>query len=400
MSGSGPSQDEREAALEQARALRKSGRGAEAVEILRGLAKSLLTVNLAVDLAQVLRELAQYEEAAHWARLAARHRPENPELRRLMGNILADLGRVEEAEAEYRAALAADPEHDSTKLALTGLLLSLGRYAEGWPLMEVRAKLKPSVVPPIALPYPEWKGEPLDGKSILVWWEQGLGDQIQMCRFAGSLKARGAAKVTLGCRPALVDLLATTPGADAIIPVPQGAGVPVPRHHYWTRYFSAPLHLGITLETLPKEPYLFAPADRLARWRGFSGIGLAWRASPTGFNASHKNVPDEQAKRLLDLGAVSLHPEDTGVKDFADTAAIMAQLDLVISIDTSVAHLAGAMGKRCWTLLPRVNTDWRWLRERTDSPWYPSMRLYRQQEPGRWDPVIDQVIADLEAGLA
>jgi ADP-heptose:LPS heptosyltransferase len=106
-------------------------------------------------------------------------------------------------------------------------------------------------------------------------------------------------------------------------------------------------------------------------------------------------MPAEVARRILDRGARSLHPEDTGARDFADTAAIIARLDLVISIDTSVAHLAGAMGKPCWTLLPYVHADWRWLRERTDSPWYPSLKLYRQTRPRDWSETVDQVLRDL-----
>lgn len=387
----------REAALAQAKQFSREGRHAEAVELLRPLAKSVLTINLAVALAQALRETGAFEEAAHWAGLAAGHRPENPELRRILGNILGDLGRTEEAEREYRAGLTADPNHQATRLALAGLLLSIGRYAEGWPLMEARTAMDLPSVPAMTVGFPEWRGEPLTGRSILVWYEQGLGDQIQMCRFAQHLKAAGASQVTLGCRPVLADLLRTAPGVDTVIPVPMGAPVSVPRHDCWSRFFSVPHRLGTTLETLPRPPYLFASDDRRARWGGFSGIGLAWRASPTGFNASHKNVPDALAERLLSRGAISLHPEDTGVADFADTAAIVEQLDLVIAIDTSVAHLAGAMGKPTWTLLPRGNTDWRWLRDRSDSPWYPSMRLHRQQTVGRWDEVIDQVLRDLDA---
>jgi hypothetical protein len=257
------------------------------------------------------------------------------------------------------------------------------------------------VVPPIQVSFPEWLGEPLAGRSILVWYEQGLGDQIQFARFAQSLKARGAGHVALGCRPPLVELLRTASGVDEIVPVPRGAAVSIRRYDLWTRYLSLPGRLGITLEALPSAPYLQAPADRRARWGGGKGerggVGLAWRASPTGFNARNKNVPDPLAQRLLDLGARSLHPEDTGVTDFADTAAIVEGLDLVISIDTSVAHLAGAMGKPCWTLIPRLHADWRWLRERSDSPWYPTMRLYRQATAGDWAPVIERIVQDLDA---
>jgi hypothetical protein len=179
--------------------------------------------------------------------------------------------------------------------------------------------------------------------------------------------------------------------------VPQGAAVSIRAYDYWTRFFSLPGRLGITLETLPGRPYLFAPADRRARWAGASGVGLAWRASPTGFNARNKTLPDALAQRLLEAGATSLDPADTGVDDFADTAAIVEQLDLVISIDSSVAHLAGAMGKPCWTLLPRLHCDWRWLRGRTDSPWYPTMRLYRQTTPGDWRPLIERVATEMAA---
>ena len=125
------------------------------------------------------------------------------------------------------------------------------------------------------------------------------------------------------------------------------------------------------------------------------GVGLVWQASPTGFNAANKGLPRAVAQRLLDRGAISLQPEDTGAADFADTAAIIARLDLVISIDTAVAHLAGAMGKPCWTLLPYVHCDWRWLRDRGDSPWYPGMKLYRQAQPQDWSQTLDQVLADL-----
>jgi hypothetical protein len=221
-----------------------------------------------------------------------------------------------------------------------------------------------------------------------------------MARFVGSLKARGAAHVTLGCRPVLAPLFATLAGADAIVPIARGAAAQVATHDYWSRYFSLPEPLGLTLETLPAEPYLSAPTDRLARWAGFAGrarVGVVWQASPTGFNAANKGLPDDLARRLLDAGAMSLQPDDTGAQDFADTAAIVAGLDLVISIDTSVAHLAGAMGKPCWTLLPAIHCDWRWLRERSDSPWYPSMRLYRQATPRDWRGTVNQVLADLAA---
>lgn len=389
-------QEAREAAAARAIELQRARRYAEAVEILEPLTQPAVTMQVAVALGVCLQELGRFEAAARWLGVAARHRPDNPAVRRMHGNLLAEMGRTIDAEREFRAALAVKPDDDATLLALGGLLLSLGRYAEGWPMMEARTRLNVDSIPPIALPYPPWRGEPLAGRSILVWYEQGLGDQIQFARFARNLKARGAAQVSLGCRPPLADLLATAPGVDRIIPAPLSQTISVDRHDYWTRYFSLPGPLGIGLADLWAGPYLSAPAERQARWRGYSGVGLAWKASPTGFNGENKGLPDAVARRLLDRGAISLDPEDTGVGDFADTAAIVEQLDLVISIDTSVAHLAGAMGKPVWTLLPRLHTDWRWLRGRTDSPWYPTMRLYRQREAGQWDEAMDQVLADLD----
>jgi tetratricopeptide (TPR) repeat protein len=381
--------------------LQKAGAFAEAAVAYERLAARVLSVNIALNLGSCLSESGRFDEAERWLLLAGRHSPAQPEVHRLLGNLYAETDRLDAAELEYRTALAFQADHAPTRLALAGLLLTQGRYAEGWPLMEARVALNPEVVPPINVAFPEWKGGSLDGKSILVWYEQGLGDQIQFTRFAQVLKARGAAHVALGCRPPLVDLLATAPGVDEIVPTPRGETVSVRRYDFWSRYFSLPGALGVTVETLPARPYLSAPADRRGKRPGFKGgVGLAWRASPTGFNARNKNVPDELARRLLDLGARSLHPEDTGVADFADTAAIVEELDLVISIDTSVAHLAGAMGKPCWTMLPRLHCDWRWLRGRADSPWYPTMRLYRQQSPFDWEPVIDRVARDLKARLA
>ena len=133
-------------------------------------------------------------------------------------------------------------------------LLRAGRWPEGWPMLEERVRLAPDLVPPGPTSYPEWRGEPLEGRSILVWIEQGLGDQIMFGRFAGLLKARGAGQVTLVCRPPVAPVLATIPGVDAVIPIPVGAGAAIPRHQLWTRYFSLPWRLGITLETLPSAP--------------------------------------------------------------------------------------------------------------------------------------------------
>jgi tetratricopeptide (TPR) repeat protein len=383
--------------LHRAAALQNSGQLAEAVAIYREHAKTHLTVTLARNLGLALSDLGQFEEAEQWTSLAARNRAGDANLRLQLGTIYAALNRTELAELEFRTALALKPDFGMANLALASLYLSVGRYAEGWPLLQARVALHPGLIPAGPTSYPEWRGEPLAGKTILIQNEQGFGDQIQMSRFVTYLKRQGASRVTLCCRPPLASLFAELEGVDVVKPIDVGARVRDDRHDYWSRYFSLPQHLGVTLQNLPNAPYLTAPADRRLRWGGYSGVGLCWRASPSGFNASNKNLPPADAQRLLDLGAISLHPEDTGANDFADTAAIIEQLDLVISIDTAVAHLAGAMGKPCWTLLPLVKLDWRWLRGRADSPWHPSMRLYRKSSPDNWASVMDAVCADLAA---
>ncbi|THD58928.1 tetratricopeptide repeat-containing glycosyltransferase family protein [Phenylobacterium sp.] len=383
--------------------LQQARRYAEAAEIYLGLASRALTLRLALNLGLCLSELGERRRAISYLEQAARHSPGQQVVRRVLAVAYAEAGALGPAEREFRAALAIDPLDKTTQLAFAGFCLSLGRYAEAWPLFDARVELNPGLIPPVAVSYPEWLGEPVEGRSVLVWVEQGFGDKIQMARFVNSLKALGAARVTLACNPPLAHLFTTLAGADKLITVATGQSVEVQNHDCWTRYFSLPARLGVTLETLPTAPYLSAPPDRLARWQGFGGgarVGLAWKASPTGFNGANKGLPDAVAQRLLDAGAVSLQPEDTGAADFADTAAIIAGLDLVISIDTSVAHLAGAMGKPCWTLLPQIHCDWRWLLGRSDSPWYPTMRLYRQTSPRDWTATVDEVLGDLAvAGL-
>jgi tetratricopeptide (TPR) repeat protein len=384
--------------------LQNEGRFAEAAAIYQALADQVLTVKLAINLGVCLWQMGELPQAIHYVELAARHRPQELAIRRLLGSIYGEAGRTAEAEAELLAALAIQPDDGQAKLGLAGLYLSLGRYVEGWPLLRSRIALHPDLVPQINLSFPEWRGQPLARKSILIWVEQGFGDQIQFARFVNTLKAQGAARVSLGCRPALVDLFETLTGVDRLLPARVREQISIEPHDYWCRCFDLAGTLGVTLETLPAEPYLAAPAERRARWADFGAgapspprVGLVWQASPTGFNGANKGLPPQEAQRLLAAGCVSLHPEDTAAQDFADTAAIVERLDLVISIDTSVAHLAGAMGKPCWTLLPFLRCDWRWLRGRTDSPWYPSMRLYRHGERQDWTGLVDRVLADLAA---
>jgi hypothetical protein len=273
---------------------------------------------------------------------------------------------------------------------LAVLLLSQGRYEEGFALFEARHLLAQYAKP--ELPYAEWRGEPVAGKRLLIWPEQGFGDQIQFARFAPVLQAMGA-QVTLICWPALERLFQQSLGVQVI--AAQGE-ISFEDPDYWVMAMSLAGRLGLATDTLPNAPYLRAEAPARPPAGGVR-VGLMTRGAAAFANDVNRSLSAEaaQALRALPVETLDLAPEATGAQDFGDTAAIVAGLDLVISVDTAVAHLAGAMGKPCWVLLPAEGADWRWLRERRDSPWYPSVRLYRQGAPGDWAPVLAEVTADL-----
>lgn len=348
------------------------------------------------DMAALLAEAAAARTAGDWPRAerlyadAVARWPAEAEPHHHLAGVHRALGRVDAAEAEYRRALALAPGAGATRRVLAAVLLGQGRYAEGFELFEARHEL-PALAKP-ALPFPEWGGEPLVGKRLLIWPEQGFGDQIQAARFAPILKARGA-QVTLVCAPALHRLFAGSFDVEVI--AAQGA-IDFPDPDYWVMSGSLAWRLGVTPQSVPNAPYLKAPKsapDAGAR------IGLMSRGNPAHENDHNRSLPPRAAERLRSLApdALDLDPATTGADDFADTAAILDGLDLVISVDTAVAHLAGAMGKACWVLLPAQETDWRWLRERTDSPWYPSLTLFRQRPGESWEEVIARIATVLAA---
>ncbi|MBF0460153.1 MAG: hypothetical protein HQL87_02040 [Magnetococcales bacterium] len=281
----------------------------------------------------------------------------------------------------------------------------------------------PSAQTPVALPtlsspvpFPLWQGEDLTGKSLLIFSEHGFGDQIQFCRYVTRLLAAGIRWCTVVCDPPLVALLASLAGVDQVLV----KGQDCPPHDFWLFYLSVPLHLATTPATIPDQiPYLHAPADRLARWEGLMPkqgfrVGLVWHGNPQHTNDANRSLPGltvlaplwsvpgvafvslqkgagEKEASQPPPGQPILHWGDW-IQDFADTAAIVTHLDLVISVDSAVAHLAGALGKPCWVMLPAVGTDWRWLHGRTDSPWYPGvLRLFHQEQPGEWSTVVQQI---------
>ncbi len=347
--------------------------------------------------------------------------PDHRDARFNLGILLAGSHRCAEAEAVYRQALELHPDFADVQWGLSHLLLKQGRYAEGWRLFESRFVANSQIAAP-ALPFPRWQGEPLDGKSLLVWSEQGFGDTLQFCRYLPALKHLGLAKLIVACQASLVPLIGTIEAVDHCIPLDDLQTFP--RCDWWCATMSLPFHFGTVVETIPAPPhYLRVPSGRRIRWKDklpATGIkvGLVWagdaRPHQPSANATDKlrSLACRAYMPLLELPGITfvslqkggtthaqlndipeaLRPLDLmhDVRDFADTAAIIEHLDLVISVDTSTAHLAGALGKPVW-ILSRFDGCWRWLEERDDSPWYPTARLFRQAQPGDWDDVIRRV---------
>jgi len=346
------------------------------------------------------------------------------------GIVLKSLGRHREAAASFGRALALRPDDPSAKFALAFLYLTLGEFALGWPLYEARFDVAALGNPARNFSAPRWNGEPLAGKTLLVHAEQGLGDVIQFCRYLLLLAAQGIS-VVFEVMPSLKALLRTLPPAIRLV----GRGEPLPPVDYYCPLLSLPFAFNTRLDTIPAQvSYLTAEPQRTARWMqrlgALSGlrVGVAWqgnlavekliwargRSIPLAALEPLARLPGvrlvslqkgpglEQlrtvsfAERIIDLSA----DLDRGPDAFLDTAAVMAGLDLVISSDTSVAHLAGALGRPVWTVLA-ASPEWRWGLERSDSPWYPTMRLFRQTTDGDWNTVvatIAEVLQDLNAG--
>jgi Tfp pilus assembly protein PilF len=335
------------------------------------------------------------------------------------GNLFRSRKQFREALHDYRQALALEPGSSDAHYNMGQLALLQGDLAAGWPDYEWRERIEAARAFSRRLPQPRWSGESsLHGKRIFLYAEQGLGDTIQFCRYASLVAAHGA-HVILEVQPGLGELLA---GLDGVAEL-QVAGSVVPPADYQCALMSLPGAFKTTLETIPcRVPYLHANPKQLQQHQEMLGphtrprIGLVWSGNPHHSNDRARSLTLRQMiahlprefdyfclqNEIRDADRETLRSSreimirELPLKSFLDTAALIASLDLVISVDTSVAHLSGAMGQRTWILIPYL-PDWRWMLDRTDSPWYPTATLYRQLVVHDWDGVISVVSKDLGA---
>ena len=369
------------------------------------------------NLGHALQDQGKLDEAVACCRRALELKPDFAEAHNNLGVVLRNQGKLDEAVACCRRALAVNPDYADahTNLAMASLLV--GDWQRGWAKYEWRLQTKNFI--PRHFPQPSWKGEPLTGRTILLYAEQGLGDTIQFVRYAAVVKGQGAA-VVVECQKPLAGLLEGCPGVERLI-VP---GDDLPAFDFHAPLLSIPGILKTTLETIPANiPYLFPRPLLLERWRerltGLDGfrIGIAWQGNPAYSGDRFRSIPLRFFTPLAEIPGVRLVSLQKAraasnwlelrdlfpvtelgsrLQDFIDTAAVMKNLDLVVTADTAPAHLAGALGVPVWVALSSA-VDWRWLLDRSDSPWYPTMRLFRQKEPGNWQSVFEEIKAGILA---
>lgn len=328
---------------------------------------------------------------------------------------LDELGRTAEATAGFRAALAVDPTEPEYHWNYALALLRGADFAAGWTEYEWRWRLRRFPSRLRHQGWVRWDGSPLGGRRLLVYEEQGLGDTIQFVRYLPRLAA-GGERVVFECQPELARLLAGLPGVEV---VPTGA--PLPPFDVQVPLLSVPGMLGTTLDTIPAEvPYVRPHPEDVRRWSeqlaGSTGrrVGLVWSGSPTHARDAARSIALERLLPLFAVPGLSWFSLQVGARaaearhvpagtltdlapylgDFAQTAAAISQLDLLVTVDTAAAHVAGSLARPAWVVLDFF-PDWRWLRDRDDSPWYPTVQLFRQPRHGDWGAVVERVAAEL-----
>ena len=367
-----------------------------------------------LDLARVLPVLGRHAENERQLRAAT---PQNADVLAALGHALVDQGRLDEGLSAANAALAIDSEHSGVRLARARANFLAGRYAAAWPDYAYRRSLQSRRLPP-GVTDRAWGGQGVDGQSIVLYREQGLGDVIQFARYAPLVAQRGA-EVVLCCPPALVGLLRRLPGVARVVPDDE----PCPPADWSCSLMDLPGVLGTDLDAVPAECPFLPPRTRfeplLPPRRQFR-VGIVWAGSPTNDRDLTRSCRLDDFARLVELPGTEffsfqvgpraqelrasgwrglIHEAGEELIPFEATADALAEVDLVITVDTVMAHLAGALGRPVWTLLAFA-PDWRWMLDRADTPWYPTMRLFRQSAPNDWAGVFREVRRELEAHLA
>jgi Flp pilus assembly protein TadD len=391
--------------------LSSQGRFAEAMEYFSEAARlQPQMAEMHVNLSNVFRDSWMLGEAIAAAEKAISLKPNMPEAQLCLGAAVACLGQFDRAKEAYRRAIAVRPDYSVAHMNLGLVELVTGNFRDGWNEYERRRQCF-NAVPPRSFTQPAWTGQPIDGKTILIFPEQGFGDAIFFIRYVPMVAAKGA-KVILECQPALAPLFGRVPGIERLIV----AGESLPPFDFQCALPSLPGAFRTDLSTIPATiPYLSADGEAVERWRRRIGpsenlrqIGIAWAGNAANRNDRNRSISLEKWKPILDAGGSRFHslqiaPPLAGLgvsdwsahlTDFAETAALIANLDLVISVDTAAAHLAAAMGKTVWLMIP-FPPDWRWMLDRTDSPWYSTVRLFRQKRAGDWEPVLGEVAKSL-----
>ncbi|MDP7667872.1 MAG: tetratricopeptide repeat-containing glycosyltransferase family protein [Rhodospirillales bacterium] len=391
-------------------ALRSMGKLEAAVACYdRALALNRAGAGTHSNLGNALRGLGRYALAAIHLGEAVKLAPRSAETFYNLGLVLRDLGQLDDALRCFEKSLATRRDHPDCVWDQALTFLMMGDFERGFPAYEARWNLARARKRPIR--HPLWDGSDLDGRTIVLHNEQGFGDMIQFVRFVPLVAERGGT-VVLEVQPELSHLFEGVRGASRVVldgAVEDEADVAAP-------LMSVPGILGTTLETIPAEvPYLAAPdvaGDRIRVHFGAGcNVGICWAGKITHADDRNRSCSLAHFVDLMGLADVAFHSlqvdagrraieaqgcealvTDLGgrLHDFADTAAVISQLDLVITVDTAVAHLAGAMGRPVWVLIPFA-ADWRWMRDREDNPWYPTMRVFRQLRPGDWAELMARV---------
>lgn len=433
--------------------LREQEQWVEAVHFHAAAAAALPDVAEARhDHGGVLVEAGRPQEALPILAGAVARMPQSAPLRNSLGNLYYDLDDLDAAQEHFEAALALEPQYaevhfnlgrvllrrgapadaaramthacemkpalHTAQWTLGQLLLLQGQYLEGWKRYEARLEDPKTAIHSHRLKRERWDGSPLGGRRIVLHAEQGIGDSIQFMRYVPMVAARGG-RVTVLCQRPIQSLYRNLPHLEAVVAL----GDPLPEFDCYAPLMSLPLLFGTTLDTIPAEvPYLFAAPEKVTQWRARVAslpglkVGIAWAGNPDYRADARRSLPFDLLGPLADIagvtfislqkgpavsqadaaiGGLRLHRFDAELSDFSETAALMMNLDLVLSVDTAVVHLAGALGRPAW-LFNRHDSDWRWLLDRSDSPWYPSVRVFRQSAPREWAGVVAQMRLALE----